>query len=329
MTDDLITNFDALFSVDLEQMGQRTVDGQRASESCGKTQDQCEPEVGPPRPALLEPSAAPAPLVMRRSELGNWERRPVLPPALNAQHAPIAPHHTAAAPALHGGDVWPTDRDLILSGVIKQPVQIRIKGRKCGPPALISEPELAQVLAWIDAHEAHPLIGRVMVLLTMRAGLRPCEVAGLQVRTLLTATGELLDYILVMPGTAKRGRQRVIPMHGELRTALQRLLAAYPEARRIAFRVDKQSRLSYRTIAAVTQWYSIVYAAAGLAGCTSTSGRHSFATELHRLCVPALEIQRLLGHKRLSTTSIYLRPAGVSAAVIGQLGTSAQIELAV
>ena len=329
MTDALVTNFDALFSADLAQMKLQPVDGHRACPSHDEEQIGSEPEAGPPRPALREPSASPAPLVMRRSELGDWERRPALPATLNAEHAPIVPDHTAAAPALRGGDVWPASPGLILSGGAGQPVQIRIKGRKCGQPALINEPELAQVLAWIDANERHPLVGRVMVLLTMRAGLRPCEVAGLQVRTLLTATGELLDYVLVMPGTAKRGRQRVIPMHGELRTALQRLLAAYPQARRIAFRIDKQGRLFYRSAAAVSQWFAIVYEAAGLAGCTSTSGRHSFATELHRLCVPALEIQRLLGHKRLSTTSIYLRPAGVSAAVIGQLGTSAQIELAV
>jgi site-specific recombinase XerC len=265
-----------------------------------------------------------SPFVSQTGETMNGDQLPQIyvPQPRQPEPPPRRPDASAMAAGPHDRSIasWQ-----VIAGMgADQPPQFRVKGRKSGQPALINDADLARVFASIDAHSPSPIIDRLMVLLTLRAGLRPCEVAGLQIRTLLTASGELLDYILVMPGTAKRGRQRTIPMHPELREALLRFLDEYPQAERIALRFDPQGHIIYRSIAAVTQRYKTIYVRAGLQGYSAMSGRHSFATGLHRLSVPALDIQRLLGHKRLSTTSIYLRPDDVSAEVIGQLGSAPQ-----
>ena len=198
---------------------------------------------------------------------------------------------------------------------------LRVKGKKCGQPEQLSEAQISRVLANIDLHSAAPVRDRTMFLLTVRAGLRPCEVAGLRIRTLHTASGELLDHILVMPGTAKRGRQRTVPLHPQLRGELLTFPKAYPGAERIAFRVMRGGRFSYQNAHAVGAWFAQLYARLGLVGYSAMSGRHTFADGLYRLGAPLSEIQKLMGHARLATTRIYLRPRDVSPEQINYLGS--------
>lgn len=240
--------------------------------------------------------------------------RPPLAPGMSAT-ASIMPHyedgHAAVtlpvkAPQFRRTSPAPTER-------------FRPKG-KLGQPALLEEADIARILAWLEANNSTPAAARAIVLLTVRAGLRPSEVAGLQTRTLVTATGDLLDYVRVMPGTAKRGKERSIPMHPQLSEALRRFFREHPGAERVALHRIGKGPIRYHSVHSVTQWFRRIYAAIGLVGCSSTSGRHTFATGLSRLCIPPIEIQTLLGHANLSTTRIYMRPTGVSKDLISQLG---------
>ncbi len=234
------------------------------------------------------------------------------------------PDHGAAdscTPAPSGRRVLPSDR-LVSQLGDAHPQPVREKGKKCGQPALLSEGDISQTLNWLEASSQFPARDRSIFLLPVRAGLRPCEVSGLLTRTLVTASGDLLDHIIVMPGTAKRGKERHVPMHQQLREELLRFLEEYPNAERIAFCTGRNGRDSYLSAGAVSEWFRRLYAQVGLAGCSAMSGRHTFADGLYRLGAPVSQIKQLLGHARLQTTQIYLRPREIPAGTIDRLGQS-------
>ncbi|MBV9828186.1 MAG: tyrosine-type recombinase/integrase, partial [Alphaproteobacteria bacterium] len=67
----------------------------------------------------------------------------------------------------------------------------------------------------------YPQRDRVMILLSVKAGLRAGEIAKLTWPMLLTADGRLADSIELHDRAAKKRSGRTIPLHPELRRALQ------------------------------------------------------------------------------------------------------------
>jgi integrase len=63
------------------------------------------------------------------------------------------------------------------------------------------------------------------VLLSVKAGLRACEIAKLDWSMVLDATGSVGDTLVVVNAIAKRRSGRRIPIHPALKAALQRLLS--------------------------------------------------------------------------------------------------------
>ncbi|AOF99552.1 MAG: tyrosine-type recombinase/integrase [Blastomonas fulva] len=186
---------------------------------------------------------------------------------------------------------------------------------------IYGERELAHVLARIDALSTVPESDAVKVLATYRAGLRPSEVAGLTTRTLLNADGTVVDTLVVTGATSKWCKRREIPMHPQLKAAIERLVAAYPDAERVAFRTVKDGKYRYQTADALFLWYAALYLGAGFRGCTGMSGRRSFATALAQYA-PLPLVQKLLGHAGLHTTSHYVNEAhGDAGAAILKLGS--------
>ena len=56
----------------------------------------------------------------------------------------------------------------------------------------------------------------------------------------------------------------------------------------------------------LTQFFHYLYKRAGLANCSSHSGRRTFATEIANKGVGIRVLQKLLGHKNIQTTAIYV-----------------------
>lgn len=65
-----------------------------------------------------------------------------------------------------------------------------------------------------------------MVLLSFKADLRACEIAGLQWEMVLGSDGEVGDQVLVSRTNAKGGSARLIPTHLELKRSLKLLQGA-------------------------------------------------------------------------------------------------------
>ena len=53
----------------------------------------------------------------------------------------------------------------------------------------------------------------VIVLLSVKAGLRACEIAGLQWSMVMTDDGKISDVVDIRNAIAKRGSGRRVPMH--------------------------------------------------------------------------------------------------------------------
>ncbi|MBY0226242.1 MAG: site-specific integrase [Hyphomicrobium sp.] len=113
-----------------------------------------------------------------------------------------------------------------------------------------------------------------MFLLSVKAGLRAKEIAGLTWDMVTDAEGKL-GYALHLRNEASKGASgRVIPLNKELRTALQALRKEESSSPYVI-----TTERSQRTSAgAIVNLFASWYRAAGLQGCSSHSGRRTFIT---------------------------------------------------
>ena len=69
----------------------------------------------------------------------------------------------------------------------------------------------------------HPIRNQVIVLLSLKAGLRAAEIANLTWDMVVDPTGGIATTLELQDCVAKKGSGRVIPIHPELREALMQL----------------------------------------------------------------------------------------------------------
>ncbi len=179
---------------------------------------------------------------------------------------------------------------------------------------MLTPEEIAAVLAHVEAHSRYPERDRVLVLLSVRAGLRASEIAGLSWEHVLTADMSAVAEIIDLPRQITKGekRARVIPVHEELKTALEALKAAWPERVGPARPVVASERGRFGANG-VAHWFKRIYQDAGLTGASSHSGRRTLLTNLARCCAQAgaslRDVQRIAGHADLGTTERYVEPS--------------------
>jgi integrase len=87
---------------------------------------------------------------------------------------------------------------------------------------VVTPPMLKRMLRRVS-RSSHPARDRAMILLSVKAGLRACEIAGLEWSMVLDAQGDVSGTIHVRDAIAKKRSGRRIPMHPDLRRALERL----------------------------------------------------------------------------------------------------------
>jgi integrase len=152
----------------------------------------------------------------------------------------------------------------------------------------------------------NPLRNKLIVLLSVKAGLRAGEIAGLTWDMVLDPSGEVGQAIELNDCIAKKSSGRRIPIHPDLQTTLTagRLLTdgIGPVVR--SERGDAMSAVS------IVNWFALAYRAVGLAGCSSHSGRRTFITRAARLVHKAggslRDVQLLAGHRSSQTTQRYI-----------------------
>lgn len=164
---------------------------------------------------------------------------------------------------------------------------------------------------------------RLIFLFSYKAGLRVAEIAGLRWRDVIDARGNIGQNIgqdaqeqpilgFTVPSTiAKKGHQRVLPLHPALFTTLNHAVVFAKK-----FKGWQHTHIITHPHTGVwkpntlQKYMARVYQDAGFFGCSSHSGRRTFVTKAARrantMDCSLMDVQKLAGHKYISTTEAYV-----------------------
>jgi len=168
-------------------------------------------------------------------------------------------------------------------------------------------------LLWYVSTLRHAQRNEIVVLLSVRAGLRAKEIAGLKWAMLTDADGEIGDSIRLTDVASKGRGGRIIPMNTQLRLKLQDWLEV--AAKKCGFDIASShvitTERSARTQAqAIVNMFATWYSDVGSLGCSSHSGRRTFITNAARKISSVggslRDVQALAGHSSLAVTQRYI-----------------------
>ena len=175
-----------------------------------------------------------------------------------------------------------------------------------GKQAKIVSPDTLRRMLDYTRQTRQPKRDAVIVLLSVKAGLRACEIAGLEWSMVMTDAGGIGDIIDIRNAIAKRGSGRRIPMHPSLQQALAEL---WP-ARTSSTHIVASNRGGAMRPNSIVNWFVTMFAELELDGCSSHSGRRTFITtaakNVYRAGGSLRDVQLLAGHRSIDTTQRYI-----------------------
>jgi|SRR5665213_3404244 len=163
-----------------------------------------------------------------------------------------------------------------------------------------------QALLAYAQRSRYPTRNRVIVLLSVKAGLRAGEIANLTWPMVVDPSGEITTSIELHDIAAKMRSGRRVPLHKDLQVALARWREVSDGTRHVVH----SERGGGLTPSSIVNWFGAAYRHLGLAGCSSHSGRRTFITRAARLVHKAggslRDVQILAGHRSIQTTERYI-----------------------
>ncbi len=154
---------------------------------------------------------------------------------------------------------------------------------------------------------------QLILLLSVRAGLRAKEIANLKWSMVLDAAGEVGDNIHLTDEASKGASGRIIPINKMLKSVLVRHFEqdienpVYCTPDDFVIQTERSTHTSAQAIVNLFQkWYREL----GFVGCSSHSGRRTFITntakKISTVGGSLRDIQFLAGHSSLQTTQRYI-----------------------
>lgn len=188
---------------------------------------------------------------------------------------------------------------------------------------LLNDTQVRACLRWCGERRRYPHRDRVVVLLSVRAGLRAVEIAKLRRAHVMDDGGGIADVIDLRGKLrlSKKGTDRVIPMHADLRAHVIELFRIVPggpddplilseRAMRPNPEDPEDRRLVCMAANSIVLMFGQMYGELGLAGFSSHSGRRTFITQVADRITEAggslRDVQQLAGHTSLNTTQSYV-----------------------
>jgi integrase len=175
-------------------------------------------------------------------------------------------------------------------------------GRQAKP---ITPAMLRRMLTYVGGTE-HTARDRVIIFLSVKAGLRACEIARLDWSMLLDPNGQVSCLIEVRNGIAKNRGGRRIPLHADLRSALTKLKARTTTKGPVI----RSARGGAMRPNSIVNWFVTLFRTLELEGCSSHSGRRTFITNAarnaHRTGCSLRDVQLLAGHESIEVTQGYI-----------------------
>ena len=174
---------------------------------------------------------------------------------------------------------------------------------------VLTEAQQKAVLSYLETTR-HSARDKVAFLLSVKAGLRAIEIAGLQWRHLTDVEGNLADAITITDEVAKGNKGgRVVVMNKHLKCALTDLQALKMRdlSDPVFYSERKRGNVASQTI---IDWFSSLYEKLGFDGASSHSGRRTFITNAAKKITTVggslRDVQNLAGHASLQTTQRYI-----------------------
>jgi integrase len=134
---------------------------------------------------------------------------------------------------------------------------------------ILSDANIRALLAF-TTRTRHPLRNRVIVLLSVKAGLRAGEIANLTWAMVTDPVGNIGTVIALEDRIAKKKSGRVIPLHPDLRDALT-TLGNLTGGNGPVIRSERGTPMSPPSI---VNWFTTAYRAIGVTGCSSHSSHN-------------------------------------------------------
>jgi len=175
-----------------------------------------------------------------------------------------------------------------------------------GKQAKILSTDQVQDLLWFADQSRYPARNRLIVMLSLKAGLRAAEIANLTWDMVIDPAGGVGHVIELRDWAAKKQSGRLVPMHRDLRQAL---IACGRDVADAGPVITSERGGAVRPLSIVV-WFNRAFHALGLQGCSSHSGRRTFITRAARLAHKAggslRDVQLLAGHRSIQTTQRYI-----------------------
>jgi integrase/recombinase XerD len=170
--------------------------------------------------------------------------------------------------------------------------------------ATITEAQLRRVLQYVSTRR-HAKRDRTIMLISFNAGLRAKEIAALLIGDIFDDAGAVREQFILRRAQTKGGYERTVYLNKTLRRAMAeyRTLVEHGKPTDALFPTQKRKAFSPNTMC---QLFLEIYAASGVNGASSHSGRRTFITRLANHGVGVRQLAALAGHANISTTQRYI-----------------------
>jgi integrase/recombinase XerD len=174
---------------------------------------------------------------------------------------------------------------------------------------VLTDRQIEALLAYLS-NRRNGVRNRVILHLSVKAGLRAKEIACLKWAMVVNADGVVGDAIHLTNIASKGASGRVIPLNKALKESLLNLWQQESSQARFDRHVIRSERSPRTSAQSVVNMFQRWYRDLNYVGCSSHSGRRTFITNTARkisLVGGSLrDVQSLAGHSNLQTTQRYI-----------------------
>jgi len=171
---------------------------------------------------------------------------------------------------------------------------------------VLSDTQVRAVLAHLGSDGGNAARNQLMVLLSVDAGLRAKEIAGLSWSMVTDAQGTVSDAIRLTNAASKGKSGGIVYMSKRLKAAL----VEFADGKVLEGNVIRSRSGTAMSAQVVVNWFFNLYNSLGYSGCSSHSGRRTAITRWARNISAAggsmRDVQQLARHSSLAMTQRYV-----------------------
>jgi integrase/recombinase XerD len=168
----------------------------------------------------------------------------------------------------------------------------------------ITDKELRTALSVCDTRK-NSTRDRTIILFSVLAGLRACELAALRIGDVYAADGTPMSSSVLESTQTKGHSARRIYINSKLQRVLRDYWPVVRDRQQHTALFQTQHRRAF-SANTMSQLFLDIYHSVGLKGCSSHSGRKTFITRLADQGVAVHLLAELAGHRHISTTQRYI-----------------------